>query len=287
MILIIGATGNTGSEAARLLLERGARVRVVTREPEKARGIEALQGAEIVGGDSFRPETLDGVFDDVEKMYFVPATGLDWDRPQTAIVAAARDAGVRHIVKMSAIGAGPDQPSMSLRFHFKGEQDIEASGMAYTHVRPNSFFQNCLYDAPPIQAEGKFYSAVADACFAKIDTRDIGEVVAKVLTEDGHEGQTYELTGPETLSYEEMAARLSAAVGREIEYVNLSPEEYAASLLAIGFEDWNAEEFANIYGRGFYRESGGRHVTETVEQLLGRPPRTFDDWARANAGAFR
>jgi uncharacterized protein YbjT (DUF2867 family) len=287
MILIIGATGNTGSETARLLLERGLPVRAMTREPERARQIEALQGAEIVAGDSYRPETLDGVFDGVEKLYYVPATDLDWDGPQTAIINAARDAGVQHIVRMSAIGAGADQPSMSLRFHFKGEQDIEASGTAYTHVRPNSFFQNCLYDAQPIKAEGRFYSAVADARFAKIDTRDIAEVVVKVLTEDGHEGRTYEITGPEPLSYAELAARLSTAVGKDIEFVNLSPEEYAASLEAIGFEDWNAEEFANIYGRGFYRESGGRHVTDTVERLLGRAPRSFDDWARENAHAFR
>jgi uncharacterized protein YbjT (DUF2867 family) len=287
MILIIGATGHTGSEAARLLLAKGERVRAVTRDPEKARRLDELHGAEIVGGDSYRPETLDGVFDGVEKMYLVPATDLNWNAAQTAIIEAARDAGVQHIVKMSALGAGPDQPSMSLRFHYQGEQDIEASGMAYTHVRPNSFFQNCLFDVPPIQAEGRFYSAVGDAQFAKIDTRDIAEVVAKVLTEDGHEGKTYEITGPEPLSYDDIAARLSAAAGRPIEYVNLSPEEYAASLEVIGFEDWNAEEFANIYGRGFYRESGGRHVTDTVEQLLGRPPRNFDDWARENAAAFR
>lgn len=287
MILVVGATGNTGSEVVRLLLQNGNQVRAVTRDPDRAALMPALQGADLVVGDSSRPETLHEVFEGAEKMYFVPATDVDWNRPQRQIIEMARSAGVKHIVRMSAIGASPDQPSMSLRFHFEGESDIESSGMAYTHIRPNSFFQNCLFDAEPIRAEGRFYSAVGDARFAKIDTRDIAAVIAKVLSEEGHEGKTYELTGPEPITYAMMAAKLSAAVGRRVEYVNLSAEDYAAALVSIGFAPWMADEFANIYGRGFYRESGGQYVTKTVGQLLGTPPRNFDDWAREHADAFR
>jgi hypothetical protein len=107
-----------------------------------------------------------------------------------------------------------------------------------------------------------------------------------VLTEDGHEGKTYEVTGPEPLSYWDMAAKLSAALGREIEYVNLSTDERAAQLIAAGLPDWMAREFSDIYGRGFYGAGGGATTTDTIEQLLGRAPRSYDDFARDYAAAF-
>jgi uncharacterized protein YbjT (DUF2867 family) len=187
---------------------------------------------------------------------------------------------------MSAIGADESQPSMSLRFHARGERELEASGMAFTHIRPNSFFQNTLFDAPTIAAENRFYCCVGDARFAKLDTRDIGEVVAKALTEDGHEGQVYELTGPEALTYRELARRLSRALGRTIEYVDLSTAERAGQLEAAGLPDWMAREFTDIYGEGFYGAGGGATTTDTIERLLGRPPRSYDDFARDYAGAF-
>jgi uncharacterized protein YbjT (DUF2867 family) len=286
-ILLIGGTGATGSETARHLLARGKKVRVLTRDRAKAAAIPALAGAEIAEGDSSKPDLLGSVFEGVEKVYLVPPTAPEWDRMQSGLVDAARRAAVRHIVKMSAIGVGADQPSMSLRFHWQGEREIEASGMPYTHIRPNSFFQNTLFDAPTIKAEGRFYSCVADASFAKIDTRDIGEIVAKVLSEEGHEGQIYELTGPEPLTYGDMAARLAAALGRNVEYVDMPPDEYAGALASTGFPGWLAKEFADIYGRGFYRESGGAYTTDRVQTLLGRPPRRFDEFASDHADAFR
>ena len=287
MILVIGATGPTGSEAVRQLLLRGAEVRALTRDVAKAQAIPALAGAEIVAGDSSRADSLDGVFRGADKVYLVPPLDLGWNKMQSGLIDAARRAGVRHIVKISAIGAGPDEPSMSLSFHWQGEQEIEASGIPYTHIRGNSFFQNTLFEAATIGAEGKFYDCVGDAKFAKVDSRDIGEVVAKVLMEDGHEGKLYELTGPEPLTYDAMAAKLTAALGREIQYVDVSTEDRAARLEAAGLPRWMAEEFANIYGRGFYRDGGGAHTTDTVETLLGRPPRHYDDFARDYADAFR
>src|SRR5262249_6198574 len=154
-----------------------------------------------------------------------------------------------HIVRISAIGVAADAPSMSLSYHWQGERDMEESGMAYTHLRGNSFFQNALFEVEAIRSESCFYDCVGDARFAKVDSRDVGEVVAVVLTEDGHEGETYELTGPEALTYAEMAARLGAALGREIRYVDVSVEERAAKLEAAGLPDWLAEEFSAIYGR--------------------------------------
>jgi uncharacterized protein YbjT (DUF2867 family) len=286
VILVVGATGGTGSATVRLLVEQGIEVRAVTRDPDRAASQAALAGAEIVAGDSSRPETLRKAFEGVEKLYLVPPTLPGWDRAQSGIIDVARAAGVRHVVRMSVIGASADAPSMSLSFHWKGERELERSGMAFTHVRPNSFFQNCLFDAPTIRSEGRFYSCVGKARFAKIDTRDIASVVATALTEEGHAGETYELTGPEVLSYEDMARTLGLALGRAIEYVDLSNDGYAQHLRDSGFPDWLADEFVAIYGRGFYQESNGAHTTDAVERLTGRRPRSFEQFARDYAAAF-
>lgn len=198
-----------------------------------------------------------------------------------------RRGGAKHVVRISAIGAGRDEPSISLSFHWRGEQAVEASGIAYTHVRANSFDQNTLFDAATIASEGKFYGCVSKARFAKVDARDVGEVVARILTEDGHEGQTYELTGPEPLTYEEIAEKLSRALGSEIRYVDIEPDAYAAALEAAGLPDWLAKELAELYGRGFYREGGAGSVTGAIERILGRPPRSYDEFARDYSDALR
>jgi uncharacterized protein YbjT (DUF2867 family) len=287
-ILVIGGTGGTGSEAVQHLLRRGADVRVATRDPEGARALPALAGAEVVAGDSSQPDTLTAALQGVDKVYYVPPTLPGWDEVQSATVTLAAHAGVRHFVKMSAIGVAADEPSMSLSFHWKGEQDVERSGMAWTHIRPSSFFQNVLLlDVPSLQKEGRFYAPLGDARVAKLDTRDIGEVVAVVLTEPGHENRSYELTGPAAVTYAEMAEVLTDVLGRRIEYVDLSADEYEAHLVATGWPDWVAVEFAAIYGRGFYRAGGSSFVTTTVGDLLSRPPRSFADFAADHADVIR
>ena len=287
MILIIGATGPTGRAATKELLARGEQVRVLTRDERKAAAIPELGGAEVVAGDPSRPEEVRHVFDGVDKLYLVPPTAPEWNKIQSALIGLASDADLSHVVRISAIGAGPDEPSMSLRYHWQGEQDLEASGVPYTHIRANSFNQNMLYAVTTIKSESKFYDCVGETRFAKVDTRDVGEVVAQVLTEDTHVGQTYELTGPEAITFDEMAERLSSAVGRKIQYVDMPAREYEEALVAAGLPDWWAKELADIYGRGFYREGGGSDVTGTLGAMLGRPPRSFDDFARDYAHEFR
>jgi uncharacterized protein YbjT (DUF2867 family) len=286
VILVIGATGPTGSAATGALLARGERVRVVTRDRAKAEAMSELAGAEVVVADASAPETVEPCFAGIEKAYLVPPLAPRWNEMQRALIEAAARADVRHMARISAIGVAPDEPSMSLTHHWQGEQDLEASGMAWTHIRGNSFSQNTLYEAATIKGESRFYDCVGDAPFAKVDTRDIGEIVAKVLTEDGHEGKTYELTGPEPLTYADLAERLSAALGRRVEYVNLSTEERARMLEATGLPDWLAHEFSAIYGEGFYGAGGGATTTDTIRELLGRPPRSYDDFARDYAAAL-
>ena len=155
---------------------------------------------------------------------------------------------------------------------------MERSGMGYTHIRSNSFFQNCLFDSKEIKEKGQFFSCVGTVRYAKVDTRDIASVIALALTEPGHEGQTYTLTGPEAITYEDMAVGLSRAAGRTIRYRDLSNADYLDYLLATGYPRWLAEEFVAMYGH--YKEGGFvTQTTDTIEKLLKRPPRSFGEFA--------
>jgi uncharacterized protein YbjT (DUF2867 family) len=262
----------------RLLVEQGVPVRAVTRDPARATKMPELAGAEIFAGDSSVPETLSGAFDGVDKVYLVPPTVPQWDQLQTQLIELARHNNVQHIVRISSVGTAPDAVSMTLRSHWKGEREMERSGMAFTHIRSNSFYQNCLFDVSSIKGEDRFFSCVGRVRYAKVDTRDIARVVVLALTEPGHENQAYTLTGPEALTYREMATKLTRALGREIAYVDLPNEQYEEYLRSTGLPSWLAEEFVAMYG--FYEEgSFVEETTDTIQRLLGRPPGSFDKFA--------
>jgi uncharacterized protein YbjT (DUF2867 family) len=284
MILVLGATGPTGRSAVAELLPRGETVRAVTRDPRRA---DDLTGAEIYVGDSSQPDSLERAFAGVSKLYLVPPTLPGWGDIETDILALARAAGVDHVVRISALGTDPDAASMSLRFHWRGERQLERSGMAFTHIRCNSFFQNTLFDAPWIKRDSAIYSCVGPLRFAKVDARDIGEAVATVLTSPGHESRAYTLTGPESLSYADLADVMSRVLGRPIRSVDMSVADYTELLVRDGVEAWLAEEFAAIYGLGFAEGSEVEEVTDAVSQLLARPPRTFAAFVAENRAQFQ
>lgn len=275
MIVAIGATGPTGRPAVEHLLAHGERVRVVTRDPVAASALAELRGAEFIHGDAADPKSLAGALHDADRLYYVPPTMPGWNVPQTGVINLAIQSGIRHVVRISALGTDEHAASMSLRFHWQGERELERSGIDFTHIRANSFFQNTLFDAPSIRTNDAFYCCVGDLRFAKVDARDIGEVVATVLTTHGHAGQAYTLTGTEALSYAAMAKVMSGVLGRKISYVDMTVHDWADRLATDGFPPWLADEFAAIYGLGFDDPSIVDTTTDTVERLLGRPPRRF------------
>lgn len=287
MILITGATGSIGRDVVAGLTAAGAPVRVFVRDPLKARALPGFDHAELAAGDYGRPETLAPAMDGVERMLLVPPTEPDWGRAQSAIVEAARRAGVRHVVKVSVIGAGPDERPYTLRAHHAGERELEASGMAWTHLRPSSFMQNlATFYAATIAAESAFYQCTGEHPMSLIDTRDVAEVAVLALTERGHEGAVHTLTGPEAITYAEVARRLSAVLGREIRYVDLPPDEYKRAMAGAGLPDWAASEIADLYGRSLIQDGRAAEITATLRELLGRPPRGFDEFARDYAPVF-
>lgn len=285
-ILVTGATGNCGGATLRELVKRGAPARAMTRDPSRARDLAELPGVEVVTGDFDVPASLERALDGIEKVFLLPPFEPLMEARQRNLIDAARRSGARYVVNLSAICADPSEASLSIGGHGRGERALEASGLAWTHLRPNSFFQNMLFDAHAIATEGRFYASVGDTRFAKIDTRDVGAVAAACLTEPDHEGKTYTLSGAEAFTYAELARALSDALGRSIEYVDMPGPEYVAFMKRAGFPDWLAEEFFLIYGQGPLFEGGAAEPSDVVERLTGRPARPFKQWAREHAAAF-
>ncbi|MBV8860045.1 MAG: SDR family oxidoreductase [Acidobacteria bacterium] len=285
MILITGATGTTGREVVAELRRLGARdVRALVRDPARADFIREA-GFEAVAGDFEKPETLGPALEGVERALLLTPPTPDTVTHQREFILAAAAAGVRHVVKLSAVGADADAPEGFGKWHGQSENLLKSSGLKWTILRPNFFMQNLLGQAGQIASTGSIFQPVGDARASFIDARDIAAVAARTLTEDGHEGQTYVLTGPEALSYHEVAAKLSEATGRSINYVPISPEQFRAGALGAGLPEWLVsalERLNEIFAAG---HAAG--VTDAVRRVGQTEPTPFDQFARDHAAAFK
>ncbi len=269
MILVTGATGTTGSLVVRMLHERGEDVRAMSRRP--ARG--------AVRADFDDPASLDRAVDGVSAVYLVttpPSPTVDHDE---ALVRAARAAGVERIVKLGAISG--EEPGT---WHHLAEQPTRTSGLAWTVLRPPSFASNVLGYARMIAAGAPVPNPTGTGRAGVVDPRDIAAVAVAALTQDGHAGRTWTLTGPELLSLPEQIAILGQVLGRHETTADLTPEEIREAMLAAGMAPAAADEAT----AGMVRQAAGRYavLTDDVQRVLGRPPTSFRDWAREHRSAF-
>ncbi|WP_181707441.1 NAD(P)H-binding protein [Chthonobacter rhizosphaerae] len=276
-LFVANANGKVGTDLVAALLAGGHAVRVGARDLAKARA--AFPGAEVVAFDYADVPAHAAALDGVTALFtaappwLLPAAEID-------LLALARDKGVRRIVKLSYLGAelAPESP------HGRAERAIEASGLEWTHIRPTFFNQNfSTAHAATIRTEGAFYEPAADGASAFIDTRDIAAVVVKALTEPGHNGKAYGLTGSESLTRHQVAEALSAALGRTIRYVPVDDAALRASLA--GAPQALVELLSGLYGA--VRAGQTAATTTTVADLLGRPPIRFADFATDAAATWR
>jgi len=276
MILVTGATGATGSELVRLLRLKGVKLRVLARDPERAKS-RLGAGVEAVPGDLERPESLDSAMGGVERVFLLSAPDPNASVLQGNAIEAARRAGVRHIVKMSAVESVPHSPCRLLRVHAEIEQKVAASGIPFTNLRPQSFMQNTLAFAHSIASQGAFY-APAGGAIPLVDVRDIAAVAAEVLTTPGHEGVTYTLTGPEALTNSQVAARIGIAIGKPVKHVEVPLEAAREAMLGMGMSEWLADGLVELYALG----ATGRvsFITDVIETVGKKKPIAFDQFAR-------
>ena len=281
MLLVTGATGHVGRELVRELDARGAAFRVLVRDPARAAGLP--DRAERVIGDLDRPATLAAAMDGVERLFLlVPGIGIEHTEHA---VAAARAAGVRHVVYLSSYAViGDPVPAMG-RWHREREELIRASGIPATFLRPGGFMTNAFDWLPTLRAGGYVLDPVGPGRAAPIDPADIAAVAAVTLTEDGHEGEQYLLTGGETFTVAEQVQILAKTTGRDIEIRAVAtPAEAVRFRYPHGAPQALAD--ALIEGLTLMRADTVGVRTDTVRRLLGRAPRTFADWCARNAAAF-
>lgn len=285
MILITGGTGTTGREVVAELQRLGAAsVRALVRDPARALFIREA-GFETFEGDFDRPETLDAALEGVETaLLLTPPSPLTYAY-QRDFIEASKRAGVRRVVKLSAVGADASAPESFGKWHGQAEEFLKASGLGWTILRPNFFMQNLLGQAHTIATQGAIYQPGGDARASLIDARDIASVAARALTDAGHEGKTYTLTGPEALSYGEAAAKISEATGRPVRYVAITPEQFREGALAQGLPEWLVSALGLL--NDLFASGDAAEVTDDVRRVGGREPKTFDEFARDHAAAFR
>lgn len=284
MILLTGATGTTGSATVQQLRAANVPFRLMTRDLARARALFG-DGLDLVEGDFAQPETLDAAFDGIERLSLLCAFSESMVQLELSALAAAKRAGIKHVVKMSAIKAAPDAPTTIRRSHGIIEQRINESGIAYTHLWPNAFMQNFRRFAPFIRDQGVFYAPVGDARISLVEIADVAAVTVAALTEDGHEGLTYEITGPEAISYGECAATLSELLDKPVRYEAVSDAAAHQALVDAGIPATAADALIEI--DRLFREGFGAPVTDVVQRVTGRQPRSFRDFARDNAALFR
>jgi uncharacterized protein YbjT (DUF2867 family) len=281
MILITGASGNVGREVVKQALAVGLKIRATFQSAAVA--AQAPAGLEGVIMDYSQPETVRAALQGVEKIFLVGPPTRDLPALETNFVKEVLAAGRTHIVKLSALGG---RQSTFPSGHRESEENIEASGLPYTFLRPNGFMQNLVnYSAGSIRAQNAFYGCQGEGAVSMIDIRDIAAAAVIVLAATGHEGKSYSLTGGEALTNQQVAEKLSEVAGRKIVYVDLPPAELKKGILASGASEWSADALVDL--QGLYREGKASAVSGDVERLTRRKPITFDQFARDYAFAFR
>ncbi len=273
MILLTGATGSVGYELARLFAAKNLPVRAMVRSTASAEKLKNIAGIVPVTGDFDDPASLDAALEGIEKAFLLTNSSDHAEAQQLAFVAAARRAGVRHIVKLSQLHAAADSPVRFLRYHAAVEQVIRDSGIGYTFLRPNLFMQGLLGFRHTI-AQGQLFAPIGDASVSLVDIRDIAAVAFEALTKPGHAGEVYDLTGPQALTHAEIATRIGAAIGRNVSFIQIPPEAMREAVIKVGFPIWQADGLIEDYAH--YARGEAASISPQGPAVIGRPAISFE-----------
>ncbi len=282
MILLTGVTGKTGGETAKQLLKKGARLRALVRSAEKAADLKAA-GVELVVGDIGDADVVKRALAGVDKAMLILPNGRTQQAHEIQFTDLAKAAGVKHLVKMSSMEAVAHAKTPIPKAHWAVEEYIRASGIPWTMVKPNFFMQNLLSSANGIKTQQKFSLPMGEGTTGMADVRDIGAVGAEVLTGNGHAGKSYEITGPEVLTFHQVAERFSAVLGVKIEYVPMPMDQFRERVKNI-LEPWHLDAVSQLFGE--IAEIGLDHTTNTFRQLIGREPISVRQFVQDHLALF-
>ena len=263
----------------------GADVRALVRDESKVQGLKDA-GIEVVVGDLEKPDTLDAAFRGVDKVFLITPPNPNQVIQTKNGIEAAKRTGSPFIVRLSA-GAVNEMPRALPPIsgqHVETDGMLKASGLSFNLIRPHFFMQNTMMAAQTVASEGVVYMAFKDGKVGMIDVRDVVDVAVKVLTEDGHEGKTYTLTGPASISFHEVAAGLSKALGKQVDYVDVPLDAARQAMIGMGMPEWIADAFGEYFTA--FSEGYGDFTTDEVQLVTGNPARSFEAFARDFAQVF-
>jgi uncharacterized protein YbjT (DUF2867 family) len=285
LIVVTGSSGTTGRDLVRLLSAAGAAVRAISRDVANA---QPLPHVTPFTADLRDPQQVEAALVGASSVFLLTGNEPGFTGLQTTVIDAAAQAGVAHLVKLSALGASDHSRSAIGRDHWEVEQALQRTALPWTILRPHCFMQNWLGDvAESVRTENTISAAIGDGRVPFIDTRDIAAVGAEALLHrERHIGKKYVLTGGEAVGYADLARVLTAVTGRPIVYRPISMEEARSRLERRGVDP--AVIAASLALAAYQRDGGPTaRVSPTVQTLLGRPPRTIMDFTRDHAAAFR
>ncbi|GHO69275.1 NAD(P)-dependent oxidoreductase [Ktedonobacter sp. SOSP1-52] len=290
MILVTGATGLSGSAVIHEFAQQKAPVRALVRNRANAQDLEALPTVEVVEGDMLRPETLKAALRDVDRVLMISSASKRMVQTQCMFIDEAREAGISHIIKFSGkesgIGFNPNH-FRSTWEHEHIEDYLEHSGLAWTHLRPSQFMQFYLPPAPTAVnvAKSALLLPMENARLSPVDVEDIAKVAFALLHSEGHEGKSYDMTGPEALTMAEVVEQISQAIGKPFRYVNIPLEEMRQAWLAAGIPTERVDTISEVLSERI--RCVDSRVTLDTHKMFGVRPTTFAEFARRNAAVFR
>ncbi|MFE7119560.1 SDR family oxidoreductase [Streptomyces sp. NPDC057654] len=282
MIVVTGATGKIGSETVRLLAEQGLATRALVRDPSRAPGGSFPAGVDIAVGDFERTDTLDAAMRGADTVVLISPSVPE---QEIAVIDSAARQGVKHVVKITNHKASASSPVGRRRDHARIEAHLRASGLGFTLLAPSIFMQNLFAFASVIKQTRGFVMSAGDGRFAMVDSRDVAATAAVVAAApDDHAGRTYLLTGPELITYADVARALTDVLGHEIEYRRISPAEHRAAMIEAGVPESVAASNAQVFG--LIAEGDADWRSDDVEAVTGVPPRGVRTFLADHVSAF-
>ena len=293
-ILVTGATGTVGSEVIKQLISSphtsNLNIKAAVRSlGEEERGKRSLaERVKPVQIDYNKPDTIEEAFKDVDRLFLLTPFQSNMVELSANLVHMAKKIGdVKHIVKLSVMGADADLRITGGRLHRQAEKIIEESGISYTFLRPNFFMQNFInFFSQTIKEQGAFYVPAGDGKVSFVDVRDIAAVAVQALLNESKHGQkAYNITGPDDISYAQAAEILSNEIGRKTKYVDISEDQAREAMKAIGMDEWFINSMMELFS--ITRVGYASDISSAIEEVTGKKPITFSKFAKDYSSAFK
>lgn len=274
-MLILGASGQTGSEAVRILSQAGFPTRITYRDAKELDGLTGMY-TDALEADYGNVESLKIAMDGCERVFVIQPVTPEMTEHAQNIYQAAQSAGVSHIIRISNMATGPDISSVIAKMHYEADEALKNLGCTYTILKGANYYQNMIYSALMIIRQQHFALPLGGAVLAQVDARDISRIAAHCLIDSGHENKEYVLTGPESFSMHVVARKLSRIIGKEIRYIEVAPVAATQVFKDQGLPEWPAQAIGTMFME--YASGKYKFVTTDFTDITGEEPRSFDSY---------